>query len=64
MKVLRLPDVQDKTGLRHSSIYKGVKERTFPAPIALGPKARGWLEAEVERWIADQVAKRDGGKAV
>jgi prophage regulatory protein len=63
MKVLRLPDVQDKTGLRHTTIYKGVQEGTFPRPIPLGAKARGWIESEVDDWIAERVAKRDGRAA-
>lgn len=63
MRVLRLPDVQAKVGLRHSAIYQRMNENTFPRPIPLDGKAKGWLESEIDNWIAEQVAKRDGAAA-
>jgi prophage regulatory protein len=60
MRVLRLPEVQAKTGLKHTSIYSRIAEGTFPRPIPLGSKARGFVESEVDDWIRSQIAKRDG----
>lgn len=59
MQILRLPEVQAKTGLKHSAIYSAVQAGTFPKPIALGAKAKGWIEAEVEAWIKNRMADRD-----
>ena len=29
----------------------------FPRPIQIGPRATGWIEAEVESWLAAQIAR-------
>ena len=47
-KFLKLPEVRVRTGKSRSSIYQGVKDGTFPRPIKLGPRAVGWIEAEIE----------------
>jgi prophage regulatory protein len=59
MRVLRLAEVQAKTGLKHSALYQRIAAGTFPKPIPLGAKARGFVESEVDDWIQTQIAKRD-----
>jgi prophage regulatory protein len=54
--ILRRQEVEARTGLSRSTIYAWVKDGNFPAPISLGAKAVGWLEAEIEGWIAARVA--------
>jgi prophage regulatory protein len=63
MRILRYPKVEDLTGLKHSAIYERIAKGTFPKPISLGPKARGWLEEEIFAWINERVVERDGGAA-
>lgn len=60
LTILRRKQVEVRTGLSRSSIYSRIKDGAFPAPISLGDDARavGWIEAEVEDWIALQVSKR------
>jgi len=36
---------------------------TFPKQVQLGPKAVGWIEAEIDAWIAARIAARDLKKA-
>jgi len=60
MKILKLKEVMDCTALSRSTIYKYVSEDTFPKPIPLGARSVGWLDSEVEEWILDRIAKRDG----
>jgi prophage regulatory protein len=57
-RIQRLPAVQRRTGLSRSSIYQQIKEGRFPAPVAIGDRAVGWLEAEVDTWIAECVSAR------
>lgn len=57
-RILRLPDVMDRVGLRRASIYQHMASGTFPKPIALGIRARGWLEHEIDAWIAVRVQAR------
>ena len=54
-KILRLPNVLDRTGLSRSTVYLRVTEGRFPRPVSLGGRAVGWIETEVEEWIARQI---------
>ncbi len=53
--VLRLPAVIQRTGLSRSSIYNYIREQRFPAPILLGLRSVGWIEADVSTWIDQRV---------
>jgi prophage regulatory protein len=57
VSVLRLPQVKTKVGLSRSSIYAAVAGKTFPAPIRLGARAVGWLESELDAWLANQIER-------
>ena len=59
LAILRRPEVEARTGLACSTIYEGIKAGTFPAPIQLGPKSVGWVESEINAWLAARVAARD-----
>ena len=59
MKVIRLQQVMERTGLGRSTIYKYVSESWFPKAIPLGGRSVGWLEGEVSEWILERVAERD-----
>jgi prophage regulatory protein len=59
LRILRRPDVEQLTGLRRSAIYQAIAEGRFPRPVNLGPKAVGWVEAEIDRWVAERIAARD-----
>ena len=55
--VLRLPAVKARTGLSRSTIYLRVSQGAFPAPVSLGGRAVGWIEAEVNAWLTAQIEK-------
>ena len=57
--VLRLPEVMRRTSLRRSSIYNRIAAGEFPRGFSLGGSARGWLESEVDEWIAARAATRE-----
>lgn len=63
LAVLRRPKVESRTGLARSSLYALIASGQFPAPIRLTPNTVGWLEHEIERWIA-QRAKASRAKGV
>ena len=56
-RLLRLPEVMDRVGLRRSAIYQRMSEGRFPKCRTLGAKCSVWVEAEINAWIAD-VARR------
>ena len=55
LSFLRLPAVKAVTGLSKSSLYALIKERSFPAPVRLGPRAVAWVRSEVKLWAAERV---------
>ena len=55
--ILRLPSVKARTGLARSTIYLRIADGTFPKPVSLGGRAVGWIEAEVEAWLAEQIER-------
>ncbi len=54
-KLLRLPAVEERTGLKKSTIYAGVKTKTFPAPVRLSARAVAFREEDIDRWISGRV---------
>ncbi|MBL8445442.1 MAG: AlpA family transcriptional regulator [Zoogloeaceae bacterium] len=57
--ILRRKQVETRTGLSRSTIYDRIRAGTFPAPVSLGAKAVGWLEHEIDAWLAGRIAQRD-----
>ena len=57
LAILRLPEVERRTGKRRSSIYA---DPTFPRRVPIGPRAIGWLAHEVDAWIVARIASSRG----
>jgi prophage regulatory protein len=64
LKILRRRQVQERVGLSRSTIYAKLNSKqpdnydaTFPKPVSLGAKAVGWIESEIDAWIATQIEK-------
>jgi prophage regulatory protein len=53
--ILRLPTVKARTGLGSSTIYKFISEGRFPKAVALGDRAVGWVESEIQQYIEDRI---------
>lgn len=51
-RLLRLPEVMARVGLRRSAIYQRMSEGRFPRSRSLGPKCAVWVETEIDAWIA------------
>jgi prophage regulatory protein len=61
LSILRRKQVEKKTGLSRSTIYLRIKEGTFPRQVNLGARAVGWLENEIEAWLASHMEIRNKG---
>lgn len=66
LTILRRKQVEARTGLSRSSIYARMRNNpkrpgdydpTFPKPVSVGAKAVGWVESEIDGWIASQIQK-------
>lgn len=53
--ILRLPAVKARTGLSRSTIYLRMAQGSFPEPYAIGTRAVGWLEADIDRWLSELI---------
>ncbi|MDE0260698.1 MAG: AlpA family transcriptional regulator [Gemmatimonadota bacterium] len=60
VRILRLPEVQRRTGLSRSTIYVRLDQGRFPKPVSLGARAVGWIESEVDEWIRERIAESRG----
>lgn len=54
-RFLRLPEVERRTGLRHTQIHKLEVQGRFPRRVKISVRAAGWLEHEIEAWIDGKV---------
>ena len=50
-RLLRLRDVQIKTALGRSTIYRRIKAGTFPPPTRLGDFTVRWRASDIDAWI-------------
>lgn len=61
-KILRLDDVEARTGIQRRTLYNWMARGVFPQPIDLGPRTVGWLESEISSWINEKAqVSRAGG---
>ncbi|MBU0807635.1 MAG: AlpA family transcriptional regulator [Gammaproteobacteria bacterium] len=51
-RILRRPEVEVRTGLTRSSIYRLINAGDFPRQRRLSPSTVGWLESEISSWIS------------
>ena len=56
-KILRLPQVMERVGLKKSAIYKMIANKEFPAQLKLGAHASGWLESDIQKWILKRAGR-------
>ena len=56
MKLIRLPEVMERVGLKKSAIYDRIQGKEFPAPVKIGG-ASTWPDQEINDWIALQISR-------
>ncbi len=59
MKLIRLKQVMECTGLARSTVYKFIAEGDFPKPVKLGVRVAAWVESEIRQWILDRIEHRE-----
>jgi prophage regulatory protein len=60
INILRLPDVMRRVGLKHAAIYQMIAQGNYPKQIPLGARAVGWLESEIDAWLAWRIQQARG----
>ena len=59
-KVIKLNEVKHLTTLSTASIYRQIKEDSFPKQIKLGERSSAWFYEEIIQWLEDKRIARDG----
>jgi len=50
-RLLRLPEVELRTGLKKSAIYAAMKDGLFPPSVKITRHSIAWPEAAISAWI-------------
>lgn len=58
-KILRMRTVLERTGLSRSTLYRKMRDGTFPNQVQLSEHCCGWRESAINRWIADPMSYRE-----
>lgn len=61
MRLIRLPAVEELTGLKRSSIYAAMRAGNFPGSVRLSTRAVAWRESAVLAWCTERTST--GGRA-
>lgn len=54
LRVLRLNQVKQQTGMSRSLIYKMMSEGRFPKQIRLGSRSVGWFAHSINEFLASR----------
>ena len=54
-RILRVAAVCERAGLSRTTVWRLERRGAFPARRYLSPGAVGWLESEVDEWIATRL---------
>ena len=52
---MRLPEVMNVTGLGRNTIYRRMREGSFPHQVKLGPNSVAWLQSAISEWMSTVV---------
>lgn len=58
LKLIRLKEVMQLTGLSRSSVYKHMQAGSFPKQVSLGERSVAWVESEVLCWVNQRISER------
>lgn len=58
LRILRMPQVEAKVGLKRTAIYERIQRGEFPRGLKLSKCATGWLEHEIDAYIQAKAEAR------
>ena len=56
-RLIRLPEVMNRTGYGKAWIYRLINEGLFPQPIKIGSRAIAFVESEIDECIASAIER-------
>ncbi|WP_426577134.1 helix-turn-helix transcriptional regulator [Xenorhabdus stockiae] len=58
--LIRLPEVQRRTGYSKAWIYRLIKEDKLPKQVKIGPRSVAFVESEIDGWVDQRIAESRG----
>jgi prophage regulatory protein len=49
-QLFRIHEVEARTGLSRSTIWRHIRCGIFPQPVSLGPRVKAWRAEDLDRW--------------
>ncbi|MCP9270081.1 AlpA family transcriptional regulator [Xenorhabdus sp. XENO-1] len=60
--LIRLPEVQRRTGYGKAWLYKLIQAGQFPKQVKIGTRSVAFVESEVDTWVANKIAESRSGE--
>jgi prophage regulatory protein len=58
-RLLRLDEVLYTTGLGRNTVYRRIREGTFPKQVRIGPNSVAWRQSDISQWMSTLTASND-----
>jgi len=52
-RFMRLDEVLHITGLGRNTVYRRIREGTFPKQVRIGPNSVAWRQSAIAKWMFD-----------
>ena len=62
MQLLKLTQVEQRVGLKHSAIYRLMRAGRFPEPLKISSRCVRWRSDEIDAWV-DALPRASGEAA-
>ena len=50
-RLLRLPEVMQRTGLKEHTLYRLMRQGMFPVPLKISRRNVAWRDTDVQVWL-------------
>lgn len=57
IRLLRIRQVCDRTGLSRSTVYELISEAVLPKPVRISARTVGWIESEIDSFLQERIAR-------
>lgn len=58
-RFMRLDEVLHATGLSRNTVYRRIREGTFPKQLSIGPNSVAWRQSEIVEWMDSFTLNKD-----
>jgi len=59
-RFMRLDEVLHTTGLGKSTLYRRIREGSFPKQVRIGPNSVAWRQSDITEWMSDPAGYGEG----